>query len=626
MTSRRPEQLEADLSAYLDGELTAERVRAVEQHLAESAAARQVLEELRAVRDQLGGLPRFAAPEVVAATVARMPVRQVEAVVPGEVRRWRTIRLWTQVGATAAAALVLGVFIGRNTLTVGQAAPEAVGLMVAERAAAPPAPQTDGAMERLEAVSNRGRVGGAVVGERYGAQRALRAPQIDAALPDRVEEDYAYGRLSEAPGRKIEERPAVALSYGGDADGTADMGIVATAPPRGAEGGASEAADQFNDSDAFVALAEPEPADESPQVDVQVTLTGYENLMANCAVLADWEPAEGAENQPRQLRILDAARTKRFGRDAIVMGERFYTDKGAVARGNEVPEELDFEVPAPELEHKLRQLVLANGLPQVRVATNFAGSDNIALLSVAQALSGADDEEIPPLASETDAVAWKLGVPAEDAPQGAAESNQQMQRAGTDTRRARGLARVEAEGKDASDELTPASEVAATPQPPARQPVPRTPATASVEQGGRGVATPQRDAGSGELDAQTLKLAEEIVRSELPYDLKVRLITALVERMEGREDRAEAAPPTRSGGIAGAPRETPAEEGAAVTEQEAAGTAEVAASEVTTEEVGPVERVRVRVTLIPPPDGVAPATKPDGAPDSQPVSQPAVTG
>lgn len=69
MTRDELEKLGADLSAYVDGELSPERTRAVERTLAESAEARELLEQLRGISRRLGDLPRAVVPEDLAIRV-----------------------------------------------------------------------------------------------------------------------------------------------------------------------------------------------------------------------------------------------------------------------------------------------------------------------------------------------------------------------------------------------------------------------------------------------------------------------------------------------------------------------------------------------------------------------------
>ena len=75
------DDLAAELSAYLDVELTPGRVEKVEKLLAEDAAARELLVELREASEAVGGLPREAALALAAHTVrgaAEMVISQSE--------------------------------------------------------------------------------------------------------------------------------------------------------------------------------------------------------------------------------------------------------------------------------------------------------------------------------------------------------------------------------------------------------------------------------------------------------------------------------------------------------------------------------------------------------------------
>jgi len=62
-------RVRGDLSPYLDGELSTERERAVERHLAECAACARHLQELRALAQGLRRLPRPAVPRDLACQI-----------------------------------------------------------------------------------------------------------------------------------------------------------------------------------------------------------------------------------------------------------------------------------------------------------------------------------------------------------------------------------------------------------------------------------------------------------------------------------------------------------------------------------------------------------------------------
>jgi negative regulator of sigma E activity len=113
------------LSAYLDGELTADERARVEQLLAADPAARRVVDEFRAVRGRLQALPKHTVGEdlserVLRAAERRMlgqtaaPTGEVETPAPPELRPWRSLarrfltrRSLAWAAAAAAVALVL---------------------------------------------------------------------------------------------------------------------------------------------------------------------------------------------------------------------------------------------------------------------------------------------------------------------------------------------------------------------------------------------------------------------------------------------------------------------------------------------------------------------------------------
>ena len=74
------------LSAYLDGELTAEEQAEVERLLARSPAARQLLDELRALSSTLQNLPQYKLAEDLSERVLRTAERRMltQSAAPGE--------------------------------------------------------------------------------------------------------------------------------------------------------------------------------------------------------------------------------------------------------------------------------------------------------------------------------------------------------------------------------------------------------------------------------------------------------------------------------------------------------------------------------------------------------------
>ena len=89
----------ADLSAYLDGELSAPDAIRIEAHLAGCGDCRSELEDLRQARAAVRGLPLLVPPEDVFETPAPVPAN----VTP--LRSW-TSRTWLPVAAVLALVVV----------------------------------------------------------------------------------------------------------------------------------------------------------------------------------------------------------------------------------------------------------------------------------------------------------------------------------------------------------------------------------------------------------------------------------------------------------------------------------------------------------------------------------------
>ncbi len=106
-----PENLDDELSAYLDGELPPERVAAVRAQLERSADARGLLAALTAVSDGLRALPHAAAPAGLGDAVCDEVAGRVRLRIKAARRRklW-----WWSSGLSAAALLALAVLVGRE--------------------------------------------------------------------------------------------------------------------------------------------------------------------------------------------------------------------------------------------------------------------------------------------------------------------------------------------------------------------------------------------------------------------------------------------------------------------------------------------------------------------------------
>ncbi len=110
------QELQDELSAYLDGELDADSVRRVEERLARDAAYRAELQKMERAWGMLDKLPRAAVDENFTRTtiemVALSAAEEAAAAVqqaPARARRHRLVGL-----AAMAAALCVGFFIGQR--------------------------------------------------------------------------------------------------------------------------------------------------------------------------------------------------------------------------------------------------------------------------------------------------------------------------------------------------------------------------------------------------------------------------------------------------------------------------------------------------------------------------------
>lgn len=115
------DRLAADLSAFLDGELSRRRADEIERALERPGPLQREYEELRAVRDRLRALPRVAAPdgfaEFLRDSLEREGLRTTaidpDLQRPGAARRRALQMSLLRIGASAAV-LVVGVLIGRE--------------------------------------------------------------------------------------------------------------------------------------------------------------------------------------------------------------------------------------------------------------------------------------------------------------------------------------------------------------------------------------------------------------------------------------------------------------------------------------------------------------------------------
>ena len=107
------------LSAYVDGELDAERRAAVEAHLADTPAWRQALGEIQEAKDAVRGLaPVDLSPEAWGQLLARVAHDEAgPGGPPGRVLSWRDrwrqrpVRWTAAVAGVAAAAVVVAALV-----------------------------------------------------------------------------------------------------------------------------------------------------------------------------------------------------------------------------------------------------------------------------------------------------------------------------------------------------------------------------------------------------------------------------------------------------------------------------------------------------------------------------------
>ncbi|MEP0846229.1 MAG: hypothetical protein HRF50_05335 [Phycisphaerae bacterium] len=191
MTPDDDERRRAELSAYLDGELDPRRAAEIELWLAESAPARSLLAELRAVSEGVRELPHAAAPpgfaDAVVAAAAASPARSAQRAL-----LLRSLRAATRV-STAAALIAIGVFVGWWTATppvASLSAPPAVSLRSplpqGKSEAIAPGATRDESVGRLRAL-------GYVGAEPAEAPLSGDSPAADAELGERGRDTFVAG-------------------------------------------------------------------------------------------------------------------------------------------------------------------------------------------------------------------------------------------------------------------------------------------------------------------------------------------------------------------------------------------------------------------------------------------------
>lgn len=254
----QPDDLSELLSAYLDGELTADEQARVEARLNQSAEFRQLHEELRAVRANIDSLPRYQLDSDFAASVLRRAERAMlatpavkpltaridasvmrpEAATPRDrvVRGLRAFR-WSIVAL--AVALLIMIF------NPGEQQKEPNVALVKDRS-------DESAQKEASPAANRVTTGD---GEMIAAPAKLRAleavPPGRAVQADGAEEEVAAEKQSDAPAAALPQQGLARKSaMATPADAAYDAEAVATeadkdlhGDPLGGVGGGKFAAD-----------------------------------------------------------------------------------------------------------------------------------------------------------------------------------------------------------------------------------------------------------------------------------------------------------------------------------------------------------------------------------------------
>lgn len=242
MADLERDNLLADLSAYLDGELGAARAAEVERLLAESPDARQMLDELREVRDRVRALPRARAPAELSAGLGAQVQSRLSGLRRASFWSGRVLRVGVPLAAAAAAVLAVGVFLRHQTQPeVRTAAPRAaqrLSLKLPGAATVEPtaplaaAPTEELAEQQPEADSERFTSLGRASGEAAVAPPVAEGPAVAVVLHPKDEVEYAkYAALLERWLReagRVEPVPAAALP-GGQPGGQAPTAVVARA-------------------------------------------------------------------------------------------------------------------------------------------------------------------------------------------------------------------------------------------------------------------------------------------------------------------------------------------------------------------------------------------------------------
>lgn len=338
------------LSAYLDGEVTAEQQAEVERLLAENPASQQLLDDLRALSSTLQEMPRYAAPDDLSQQVLKRAERKIlteapppaAAIEPARpiLRRLMNPRVWSYPALVVAVALIFMVFRDPpedesvlHTVAGGIDATEDSAAAPAFNAAEPDAEEESPAEESEELFAETREMKTATARRSAGisskargdlrfvereAPEAPQQPAVAAAEPapaDREEPMVAKGAGTLAPKGAAEN--ALRSEAVIDDAPVAEFGVKEKAPTvvhgKGGTAGRGFARKRSAKKDVSSEYGEGSFSSADRVIVVNVrggqprreTLT---RLFADAGI--DWDPAEGG-------RTMIAGRTRAMARDAL---------------------------------------------------------------------------------------------------------------------------------------------------------------------------------------------------------------------------------------------------------------------------------------------------------------------
>lgn len=308
MTRDELEKLGADLSAYVDGELSPERTRAVERLLAESTEARELLEQLRGISRRLGDLPRAVVPEDIAVRVLQQYEHAQTATVaarqPSQIPAFGRIARVLASAAALAFCFYTGWFMhGRVSASPTSAARDVPHTHRAMKSDVPTISDSESETETLRVAPTRellARGNTEPAEERSDASLGDGAAIAAADVRDLTayETRRSAGKLTHPSGGVADDQVAVGSRLGGEPSQTTVMDdLIVTVPPAPAAG---------------LSLASFASDDGPPAVQVYVAPLDEEQYVATLRAVSSWQSRlAGME----ELASKVAAESERTGSD-----------------------------------------------------------------------------------------------------------------------------------------------------------------------------------------------------------------------------------------------------------------------------------------------------------------------